>query len=280
MTTQTQVPYHNDPRFHAAMEYFQKGEWKAGLAALDDVQNQYPNANDLGALRQEILLKTNLDDDEVMDDKVERRRKLVINGVRFGLLAIAMVFIYWGFITFNTWIFAQVGNIQQNVVSDFRSIEVAIQYRDAQSYLAANQPEAALTILEEIAGTHPDYPGLADLTKQAQGTSDLKSKYENAISLYEQGDLLTALDAFEVIADEQPDYLDVSIKIQEIQGQFYLLDLLDQAETAYEDEDWELASSHYETLRAIAPDYRAELVEQRLIRSYTQHGQKRTKSET
>jgi tetratricopeptide (TPR) repeat protein len=268
MTTQTQVPYRNDPRFQAAMEYFQKGEWEAGLAALDDVQNQYPNADDLGALRQEILLKTNIDKDEVVDQKVENRKKFLRNGIRIGLLAIAMAFIYWGFISFNTWIFDQFSNIQQNVVSDFRSVELAIQYRDAQSYLAANQPEAAITILEEIANIDPDYPGLDDLINRAQGTSDIKSRYENAVLLFEQGDLLTALDAFEEIAEDQPDYLDVPIKIQAIQGQFYLLDLLGQAESAYENEDWELASSHYETLRAIAPDYRPELVEQRLIRSY------------
>jgi tetratricopeptide (TPR) repeat protein len=268
MTTQTQVPYRNDPRFQAAMEYFQKGEWKAGLAALDDVQNQYPNIDDLGALREEILLKTNLDEYEVLDVKVERRKKFVKNTVRFGLLAIAMVFIYWGFTTFNSWIFDQVGNIQENVVSDFRSVELAIQFRDAQSYIAGNQPEAALTILTEIANADPNYPGIADLINQAQGDSELKTEYDNAISLYEQGDMLTALDAFEAIVEQQPEYLDVSIRIQEIQGQFYLLDLLDQAESAYESEDWELASSHYETMRAIAPDYRTELVEQRLIRSY------------
>jgi tetratricopeptide (TPR) repeat protein len=264
MTTQTQVPYRNDPRFQAAMEYFQKGEWKAGLAALDDVQNQYPNIDDLGALREEILLKTNLDEYEVLDVKVERRKKFVKNTVRFGLLAIAMVFIYWGFTTFNSWIFDQVGNIQENVVSDFRSVELAIQFRDAQSYIAGNQPEAALTILTEIANADPNYPGIADLINQAQGDSELKTEYDNAISLYEQGDMLTALDAFEAIVEQQPEYLDVSIRIQEIQGQFYLLDLLDQAESAYESEDWELASSHYETMRAIAPDYRTELVEQRL----------------
>jgi tetratricopeptide (TPR) repeat protein len=268
MTTQTKVPYRKDPKFLAAMEYFQKGEWSAGLAALDDVQNQYPNANDLGTLRQEILLKTHIDDHEVKDEQKARRKKLTRNGIRIVLLAIAMVFIYWGFISFNTWIFAQFSNIQQNVVTDFRSVELAIKFRDAQSYLAGNQPEIALTVLEEIADSDPDYPGVNELIQQAQGTSEVKTKYENAIQLYEQGDLLTALEAFESIQAEYPEYQDVSIKIQEIQGNFYLLDLLDDAETAYEEEDWEIASTHYETLRAIAPDYRTELVEQRLIRSY------------
>ncbi len=268
MTTRTQVPYRKDPKFQVAMEHFQKGEWSAGLAALDDVQNQYPNSDDLGALRQEILMKTHIDDYEVMDGRKDARKKLSRNAIRIVFLAIAMVFIYWGFISFNTWIFAQFSNIQQNVVSDFRQVELAIQIRDAQNYLAANQPEAALTILEEIANYDPDYPGVNDLINQAQGTSAVKTQYENALQSFEQGDLITALEAFEAIQEENPGYLDVPIKIEEIQGEFYLLDLLDQAETAYENEDWELASSHYETLRAIAPDYRTELVEQRLIRSY------------
>jgi tetratricopeptide (TPR) repeat protein len=268
MTTQTKVPYRKDPRFKAAMEYFQKGEWSAGLAALDDVQNEYPNADDLGTLRQEMLLKTHIDDHEVIDEQNTRRKKLVRNVIQITLLAIAMVFVYWGFVTFNSWIFGQFSNIQQNVLNEFRSVELAISFRDAQSYLAANQPDAALGVLEEIASVNPDYPGLDELISQAQGTSEVKTKYENAMRLYEQGDFLNALEAFEQIQEIQPEYLDVSIKIQEIQGQFYLLDLLDQAENAFEDQDWELASSLYETLRAIAPEYRTELVEQRLIRSY------------
>lgn len=268
MTTQKHVPYRKDPRFLVAMEHFQKGEWSAGLTALDDVQNQYPNAEDLGLLRQEILLKTHIDDHEIIDDQQTKRKNISRSGIRLGLLAIAVVIIIWGFTTFNTWIFAQFSNIQQNVVSDFRSVELAIQFRDAQSYLAANQPEAALNVLNEIANVNPDYPGLEELVNQAQGTSEVKSKYENAMRLYENDDLLTALEAFEAIQADYPDYLDVPLKIQEIQGQFYLLELLNQAERAYEDEEWELAASQYETLRAIAPDYRTELVEQRLIRSY------------
>jgi tetratricopeptide (TPR) repeat protein len=268
MTTENIKSYLNDPKFQTAMEYIQNGEWEAGLAGLKDVQKEYPNAKELDALLSEILLKSRFEDDEVADIKRSRLTNSLKIGLRLVMAVIVIGFIYWGVSSIDTWIVDQWKNITQGLVSDFRSVETAIKFRDAQSYLQGDYPEAAVEILKEISETDPDFEGLDDLIIEAEQGVKLKSEYNDAVLLLDGGDTLGALAAFEAIYDVHPHYLDVAIQIQEIQGDFYLTDQLAQAETAYENEDWELASSEYETLRAIAPEFRDELVEQRLIRSY------------
>ena len=268
MTDQTRAPYQKFPQFMAAMTHFQKGEWAAGLSALDEVRKEFPGLPSLEALRQDILLKTQFELDEILDQKEDLKKKLRRNGVRLVMLGLAIVFVYFGVQTFSSWIIDQWTNIQQGVALDFRSVELAIKYRDAQSYLLANQPEPALVIIQEISDSDPTYPGLEVLLEEAKGMQALETLYAEALQNLDQGDTVTALEKLEVLNREHPNYQDVAIKIQEIQGDLYLLDLFNQAEKAYEKQDWTSATAQYETLRAIAPNYRSDLMEQRLIRSY------------
>ncbi|MCJ7702908.1 MAG: LysM peptidoglycan-binding domain-containing protein [Anaerolineales bacterium] len=268
MTPQTRVPYLKYPQFKAAMTHFQNGEWGAGLSALDEVQKEFPGSADLEAIRRDILMKTQFELDEVLDQKEERKKTLRRNGVRLALLGVALVIVFLGVQTFSSWIFDQWTNIQQGVTLDFRSVELAIKYRDAQSYLLAKQPESALGIIQEISDSDPTYPGLEILLEEAKEMQALETRYAEALQSLEQGDTLTALEQLDAIDREKPNFQDVSIKIQEIQGDLVLLDLFNQAEKAYEEQDWASATAQYETLRAIAPNYRSDLMEQRLIRSY------------
>ena len=272
MITQIRTPYQKHPDFRSALEYIQEGNWEAGLTALDIVHNEFPNNQDLSALREEILLKRQIDDDEVIDNRNALRKKTLKVGLRLAVMAVALFAIFWGVRTFRGWIFQQWNTLQEGITADFRMFELTVKYRDAQSYLLANQPEAALEIVNEIASINPDYPDLDVLVQEAEDILIYKSRYDEALRLKDEGNILAALEEFESIYDERPDYLDVSLQIQDIQGDLYLVDLLDQAEQAYEEENWELASSQYETLRAIAPEFQKALVDQRLIRSYMNLG--------
>lgn len=268
MTPLKSAPYQKDPDYLAAFNHFQKGEWEPGLAALDTLIRQYPAARDLQSLREEILLKSQLDDDEIIDLKEERKRKTIRIGVRLGILALAIIFVFWGVQTFSSWIFNQWDNVRTGILTDLQNVELAMQYRDAQSYLLANQPLAAQEIYQNILESEPNYPGLDTLSTDITAMLAIQSRYDQAVQSRADGDTLTALNQFQEIYNENPDFLDVAIQIQEIKGDLYLVDLLEQAEVAFEDQDWELAASQYGSIRAIAPDFQTALVDQRLIRSY------------
>ena len=269
MTTETKASYLKDPKFQAIMEHLQNGEWEAGLEGLDVIQHEYPlETKAIDQIRRETILKTKLDIDEIEDKKRDRIRKYtkIFLQIAAGALVIAVIFL--GITRFDTWIIQQWRNITESLERDVASIEQAIRFRDARSYLQANYPETALEILEEIAASGEDYPGLQDLITEAETAKRVKADYKSAVALLENGDSLGALSKFEEINEVYPNYLDIELRIGDIKGEFYLLDLLEEAETVYNDGEWELAASQYETLRAIAPEYKPKLVETRLIRSY------------
>lgn len=268
MNTPKSVAYQKNPDYLAASTHFQKGEWEAGLAALEAVISQYPTHRELPLLRDEILLKQQLDADEVIDVQVERRKRSIKVGARLGLFVLAIVFVFLGVQTFSSWILNQWNNIQSGILTDFQNVELAMQYRDAQSYLLANQPQAAQEIYLAILETEPNFPGLETLSANITSMLAYQSRYDQAVQSRADGDSLNALEQFQEIHNENPNFLDVAIQIQEIKGDLYLLEILEQAEAAYEDQDWELAASQYESIRAIAPDYQTNLVDQRLVRSY------------
>ncbi len=268
MTPPKNLPYLEDPDYQAASTHFQNGEWEAGLESLDTVINRYPAVKELQALREEIFLKKQVDADEIVDKQVERKKKTVRTGIRLVILTLAVLIVIWGAQSFSSRIIEQWNNIRTGFLAEIQNIDLAIQYRDAQSYVLANQPKAAQEIYESILNENPDYPGLDTLGTDITNLLAYQDLYEQAVQSRANGDPLTALDQFQKIHDEKPNYLDVAIQIQEIKGDLYLVDLFEQAETAYEDQDWELAASQYESIHAIAPDFKTALVEQRLVRSY------------
>jgi len=269
MNIKTQDSYHKDPKFQEIMEHLQRGEWESGLKGLDAIQNKYPLASkEIDQIRQETILKTKLDLDEIEDQKQDRIKKTTKVFLQIATTVLVIAGIFWGITRFDTWIYQTWRNITQRIESDIASIEQSIRFRDAQSYLQANYPETALDILQEMKADGEDYEGLEDLITQAETAKLVKVEYESAVSLFENGDSLGALSKFEELNELYPNYLDIELRIGDIKGEFYLLDLLDEAETAYDNGEWESASSQYETLRAIAPDYKPQLVETRLIRSY------------
>jgi tetratricopeptide (TPR) repeat protein len=268
MTTKSQESYLNDPKFQSAMEHLQRGEWEAGLAGIENIQKEYPYVKELEQIRQETLIKTRFDEYEIEDKKQARARNTLKVVLRIAAVVLVIAGIFYSITLFDTWIVDQWTNITESLQGEIRTIETAIRFRDAQSYLQSNFPDQALEILSEMQAAGEDYPGMEELIAEAEEMKGVKADYEAAVELLENGNSLAALDAFQEIYAVRPNYLDVGLKIQDIQSEFYLLELLDEAENAYENEDWKTAASEYETLRAIAPEYKPELVETRLIRSY------------
>ena len=60
----TAIPYVNDPDFQDALASFQNGEWDHGLSKLDSLVSQYPEITQLSEFREEMLLRSRVDDYE------------------------------------------------------------------------------------------------------------------------------------------------------------------------------------------------------------------------
>ena len=268
MSAESFQSYFDDPVYQSAMKHLQSGNWDAGLTELDKLVSSYPLNHQLRTLRQEMKLRAQVDDDELIDIAEANKRKRLTWSIRVVVSAALLTLIIWGVFSYSAWIQQQVVSARLRVENEVQLVELAVNFRDAQDLLQVGRLTEAKALLEEVAATNPDYPGLSEALQQADKMIALDARYDEALRKINLGDLNGALEVLESIEAEEPFFKDVSTRIAEIKGHFFLGDIQSQAEKAYQSNDWEQAASSYETLRALNPSYQPDMVEERLFESY------------
>jgi tetratricopeptide (TPR) repeat protein len=268
MFSGTTIPIMNDPIFDDAMTSFQNGDWDQGFDLLDALVEQYPAMTQLLDFRQEMLIRSRLDEYERTEKRRDFVRKIIYWGGRVAAIVVVLSLLGWGVSLYSSQLQDQVDDIRQSVYQEGQKLTLKVKFIDAQNYLGAGRSEDALALLNEIEQEDPNYPGLAELQADVIQKVEFEKQYQAAIDLLESGDAAAALSAFQSIQDQQPGYKDVPMLIQEIESNLILDQLFSQAEDAYADEDWDNAILWYENLRTESPKFNSELVEERLIDSY------------
>jgi tetratricopeptide (TPR) repeat protein len=268
MSVQQAESYLEHPAFRKAMESLQKGEWQAGLNHFDKLSLEFPLESELRAIRQEMLLRARIDQDEREDNAFLRNRKIRDIALRLGVLIVLAVLAVFVVTSYSRWISVQVAAARVSVEYQLLTLELATKFRDAQDYLRAGQTETALAMLNEIAAVDANYPELIPVMEQAQRQQGLDEQYNQALALVTQGDLGAALSTFREIEAQEPFYRDVKTQIQEIEKRTTLGGMLAVANQAFDAAEWEQAAASYEELYVYNPDFETAFVEDRLFTSY------------
>jgi hypothetical protein len=74
------------PLYQAAMQDMQNGEWEAGLQKIDTLIQSFPLEQELRALRQEMQVRSRIDQDEREDNSERLYRRYWKFSIRFGIL--------------------------------------------------------------------------------------------------------------------------------------------------------------------------------------------------
>ena len=268
MSAESFQSYFDDPVYQSAMKHLQSGNWEAGLTELDKLVSNYPLNHQLRTLRQEMKLRAQVDEDELIDIAEATKRKRITWSIRLVVSAVLLSAIIWSAMSYSQWIGQQVALARQSVENQVQDLEQAVKFRDAQDLLQVGRLSEAKTLFEEVSAKNPDYPGVSEALERTDKLIGLDARYDEALRKINLGDLNGALEVLEGIEADEPFYKDVSTRIAEIKGQFFLGDIQSQAENAYQLKNWEQAASSYETLRALNPSYQPEMVEDRLFESY------------
>lgn len=268
MATEFAGNYLQDPQYQRSLHFFQAGQWEDGLNDLNELIGSYPYEQNLRELRQQMEIRSRIDDYERQDIANDRRRRITKWGIRIAALVVVVGVIVWGAISYYSWFQMQLTNASQRIQHEAQSLEIAFQFRDAQSLLQAGQPDQAKAMLLVVEEYDPEYPGLAEVLAQAETMIALDEDYSQAVRLIDLGDLSGALTILEDIETREPYYRDVSLRITQIKGQFFMAEMLAQADKSYDAQDWVQAASGYETVRAINPSYKPDTIEERLFQSY------------
>lgn len=260
--------YEKSPLFRETQREFQQGNWEAGLAHLQELEEAFPLELDLRAWRQEILLRAKMD--EVEAEEKKRRRSAFIRHLLVRLLGVAalIALVIFGLRAFSRSILDQWYATRARMEEQVLTLELAAQFRNGQNLLLANRPEEALVYFEKVAEVKPDYPQLDTFMVQARKLIDLENTYQEALGLKSSGDLSAALRTFQVVYDQDPRYKDVSLQIKELRDRLNLEDQFAQAAAAFGDEQWNEAVAGFEALKAADPTYRKTDVEELLYQSY------------
>ena len=270
----------NDSRFNKALNELQTGEWGKGIDELNQLTDDYPDSKDLRSLIDEMKTRSRIDEYEIEENKSQKRKRYTRIAVIAVLAMLAIGLVYFGVSTYSEWMQGQYQLARARIESEAEGLQIAVMYRNGQSFLQSGRTAEALSVFQDIATLDPDYPGLQAYIEQTEMEIELEERYTGAMQLINLNDLEGALVALEEINALEPFYKDVPLRIEEIRNRFFLADILAQADQAYQEENWVQAASSYETVRAIDQLYLPDEIEERLYESYINAAQSAMREDT
>lgn len=260
--------YFDDPNYQAALEQCQRGEWEAGLLALDRLVEAYPLEQELRALRHEMKLRARVDQDEIEDRRRQRQRTAKNSVLLLALLVGTLALVLVCASLYSGWVGDLFNRASAQSKEYAEAVERMSRFNDGRTYLAAGRASSALALFTEIQKEDPTYPGIEESIAEAQRLAEVEVKYTEALRLMEQGEREQAKKLLEEIQQVEPYYLDVGLRLADIERSKELDALLEKARKAYENGDWPVAVETYEELRSIDKTYRQQEVERQLYESY------------
>ena len=168
MSADAITPQIQDVAFQEILTSFQKGEWDQGLEKLDTLIKQQPSATELQDFRQEMLIRSRIDQYERLDTRSTIQKKILLWGIVGVILVGLFSLAFSRFDSYTARIQDQFSSMQENVLEEGASLVLDIQFKDAQNYLNAGRPQDALQLLTVISEQKPDYPGLEQLRDEAR----------------------------------------------------------------------------------------------------------------
>ena len=267
MTLNEGESYLTAPEYNDAMNSFQLGHWEAGLVQINELVEKFPLNTELRALRQEMLLRSKIDDYEKDDHQRESRQKAVKFLARLAVIVLFVIVLVWTASTYYSFIQQQWTDTVQRIDKEVQTLDLRVKFTNAQNLLAAGRVDEARTLFAEVEAKDPNYPGLANVLTDVEIVSEVDTRYDQAVAQLNQGNLDQALELFVEISLENPIYRDVALQIDNIQRDLYLRDLLFKADTAYQEERWVEAVESYTNVRAIDTEYKNSYVHEQLFRS-------------
>ncbi|OGO63023.1 MAG: hypothetical protein A2029_10900 [Chloroflexi bacterium RBG_19FT_COMBO_47_9] len=263
------------PPFHEAMSNFQVGKWEDGFAKLAEVEQTFPTEPEVRAIRQEMEVRSRINEYEVEENKHQKRQQVTKTGIRVLAIFVIVIFGFLAISTYSGWIEGQITRAQSDLTKNLLQAQLVVEFRNAQQLIIAGKSDEALSVYENIKAKNPEFPGLSEAITQAQALKDIEVEYTQAINLLQLGDSAQALSILQSINERMPNYRDVSLQIKKLQTQTEMASILQQADQAFSEGQYEEAISNYESLRLMDPSFETNRVEDNLFQSYVRAAQAR-----
>ena len=264
--------YFQNQHYQLATLHFQRGEWKAGLAEMEQLIQLFPMEQELRSIRKEILFKERLDGIESVERVAEKRGRLSSLVLRITAVVVFVLASYLLIRTYSGLIGNQLTSARQQVEHEIQSVTLAGMERDAKALMRVGRLVEAEAVLGEIAALDAEYPGLAPLRFELTDEFALLNLYEEGLRQIEAGSWLGAKANLEQLAAIEPNYRDVGLQLMYVDRQTLVGNLLSEGEAAMARADWEQAVTSFNSVRTLHPEHEPQYVETRLFESFVNAG--------
>ncbi len=265
--------YFEHPLYNQAMDAFQRGKWEDGKTQLGELIELYPLAPELRTLNQEMQLRSQIDRYERDENNQARRGRITRFITRAGLIVAVLVLVVIGVRTYSSWVGSQVTAAREALEAQAVQVELTVKLNNARSLIAANRPQEAQQLVDQIVATDPNFPNVADVQSQLDRLQTVEGRYNEAVALIDQENNVAALAILREIQVENPGFRNVPQLIENLERNSFLDEQYTEGNIAYQSGNWEEAISSYDRIRSIDPQFQTEAIEARLFQSYINAGE-------
>lgn len=255
-----------DPRFRAAQEQMQKGDWHKAAIMLRNLIDDFPGSRSLGPMLKEAEFKLELESDW---GETVRGRRFPVSPRRMATLSIATLLclgiVFGGMAVYRNVI---VPNQRANEIVQAHQALVA----EADAMLQTGRYQEAITLFNQALAEDAENPALLAGLEKATTQLELDKEYNVALSALHEGDTEQAFQLFSAIDEKAPGYRDVSLRLNQLMATDDVEKLFANANLALRFGKWDQAAGMFEDLREIDGEYESQAVASALYDSYLNAG--------
>ncbi len=254
--------------FQQAMQSYQKGAWAEGHALLNTLMERDPLNSELRYLKNEMLVREKFEDQEVRENKILMRQKLVTLLLRAFLVVVALVIIFFVTVNYSQRISEAANLLRANTEKSIYQNQLDFRVSQARGLLESYHYELAKEIFLEVKAANPNYPEIDALIARADEIAKYDGMYQQANAMFDSKQYKQAYDLYTEVSVWNPQYQNVAQQLNQLERGFLQDDLFSKAEAAYVAQDYVTAIANYEQIRSIDETYRKVEVEEHLFDSY------------
>ena len=273
-TTRPQ-PFIHEPLYKELLQHYQNADWENCARLISQLLNKYPGDESLLEFQREVSVRHTLQNNDNETEKIvqrERRRQNTIKGIIAAAVIGLIIFLAtWSINTYRN----QLNQAKAEREREARLLQMDAIYENAENYLQAGKWQAALDLYQELNDTYPellkDNPDFEDLPlriEEAETMVAIDEKYQQGVSLFNDGDNEGALAILYDVQKEFPQYKNSVLLINRIENTIEIAQLFEDAKSAFAVEDYARVVENYDTIMSIDSGTDASEIDEELFFSY------------
>jgi tetratricopeptide (TPR) repeat protein len=254
----------SDPDYLQLLDHYQKAEFSECRTLLESLELRYPGNSELQTISEDLNMRMSVVDmtSAIKKGEFQAQSKVTLRLLLFGLVGIiTIILVFFA----SSVLFLK--NTSQDNSQDVNS-QASSLYLQADQLLLGGQPGPASEIVEKIKTLYPKYENLPELIERTDALLAFEAKYQEAVSLINQGEQAKAKIQLNELESEKPGMWDIPQLIAAIEKDNQIASYRKAGESAYQKEEWDKVILAYENAMLLDQTLNDPLMVEQLLSAY------------